>query len=58
MAIIQMINDEVHEVTENGQAVNGKIERSPTGTIQLESKDANGTRPIWINSAQISSFMG
>jgi hypothetical protein len=58
MAIIQMVNEEVIDVTESGEAVNSKISRSPTPVIQLEAKDDNGTRPIWINSAQISSFMG
>jgi hypothetical protein len=57
MAIIQMINEDVIDVTEDAEAVASAVERSRTGLIRLEAKDDNGTRRIWMNAAQISSFM-
>jgi hypothetical protein len=58
MAIIQMINEEVLDVTQSGEDIYGATITAAHPMIQLTAKDDNGEHNIWVNIGQISSFMG
>jgi hypothetical protein len=55
MAIIQMINNEVHNVSIDSGELNNLLGRGrPSPMIEL---DLVGAGKIWINAAQISCFV-
>jgi len=59
MASIQMVNDEIIDVTESEEEIYGEIIRCAHNVpiIKLTAKDDVSEAPIYINASQISSFM-
>ena len=56
MATIQMLNDEVIDVKENGEQVNALTKRGGP-LIKVTALDDAGEHDMWINPAAISSLM-
>jgi hypothetical protein len=61
MAIIQMIDNEVHDVTQSGSEIEDQIREAgkyPVPVLKLELAANHGGGAIWINANAIASFMG
>ena len=59
MAVIQMVNKEVIDVTETQEEVYGKVSRCSFNVpmIKLTAVDSTGEHPIYVNASQINSFI-